>query len=123
MDVVAAAEKCKGETVMSELISLLIWSVLILVPLYLVMVLYKPRWVDWAEFTVISALLPLAVSFNVFYLSMVVVTALTAVNITVYRCDSKKQLPLGKDLLRLFLVPAMFILNWGLLFLVGIAGY
>ena len=92
----------------------------ILVPLYFAMLVYKPRWVDWGEFALITALIPLELSFEIFYLSIAVAVVVGVVNIVVYRRDSKKGLLLGKDLLRLFIVPAMFLTFWGIY---GIAAY
>jgi hypothetical protein len=53
-------------------------------------------------------------SFEIFYLSIAVAVVVGVVNIVVYRRDSKKGLPLGKDLLRMFIVPAMFLTFWGI---------
>ena len=107
---------------MAQLMGLLLFLLFVfMLPLQLALVLYKPRRVDWAEFAVISALLPLGVSFNVLYLSIAVAVVLTVVNVVVYRRDSKKQLPLGKDLARLCLVPAMFFICWSICFLAAYA--
>ena len=104
-----------------ELIALgVCFLVFILAPLYLAMLVYQPRWVDLWEFALITALIPLELSFEILYLSIAVAVVVCVVNIVVYRRDSKKGLPLGKDLLRMFIVPAMFLNFWGIY---GIAAY
>ena len=79
-------------------------------PTFLFCSFFRPTWTDWFEFALITALWPLSITCEkMWQISLVTVIALTIWNIFVYRKLKKQDKPCGKALLRLVIVPVLFL--------------
>ena len=94
---------------MMELLFFTMFLLAVTVAVYLGNAILRPTWTDCWEFAVITALWPLSISCNIFWIAVAVPIVLTAWNGFVWRRIRKNGGGSGKALLRLIIIPVLFV--------------